>query len=789
MDHPRLTRRQALRGSGGMVIAFTLGTQLGCSGHAQESAATPVAGGVAPTTNQTSESVAMRNDTGDRVDSWLAIDKHGDVTIFVGKVELGTGVMTALAQIAAEELYVAFARVRVIQGDTELTPDQGYTAGSMSLQVARPILQQAAAEARSILLERGATRLSLPGSELQVRDGVISSIHDPSTSVSYGDLIAEPFLRQLNGEARVKPSHDYTIVGKSVQRIDIPAKVSGGEAYVQDLRLDGMLHGRVIRPHVRTMDGVGATLESLDDSAARQMPGVVQIVQNGSFVGVVAEREEVAIKASQALQITWSEPETLPDASQYLDLIRKLPSNDVEVTHNGDVDGAFGTAVRSLEAWYQHPTQAHASIGPSCAVADVRDDEATVYTSSQGVYFLRGALAPLLGMPTERVHVIYKEGSGCYGHNGADDCAADAAVLSQAVGAPVRVQWMRQDEFAWEPKGPQMLSHVRGGLDSQGNLVAWDYEVWTPTHDTRPDDHEGNLLAGQLVDPPASPAPLTMIGGDRNAPHNYSFPNNRVTVHWIAGAPLRPSALRSLGALANVTANECFVDELAAAAGADPVEFRLRYLADPRATEVVKRAAAATGWQARRSPSPAAATPVAQATPGAAVTPMPGATPVAADALLAGRGIAFSRYETQFAYIAVIAEVEVVPASGTVRVRRVTVAHDCGIVINPDGLTNQIEGNVIQGISRSLKEEVTTDEHLVTSLDWSTYHILTFPEVPDEIRIELIDRPDAPAWGAGEIATCPMAAAIGNAIFDAAGIRLRALPYTPDRVLAALRSA
>jgi len=777
MNHLRPTRRQLLQGTGGLVITFTLGAVLKQGTHAQADAEATGPGTVRLPPDQTEQPIQTRDVAGDRVNSWLSIDTNGVVTIYVGKVELGTGIMTALAQIAAEELDVPFPAVNVIQGDTELTPDQGYTAGSMSLQVAGPVIQQAAAEARLILLERAAVSLGVPAEALQVRAGVIVAASDPNTAVPYGALVDEPFTREVTGNAPVKPPQEHTIVGQSIQRIDIPAKVTGGEAFVQDLRLDGMLHGRVIRPHVRTMDGVGATIQSVDESAARQIPGVVDIVRNGSFIGVVAEREEQAITASQALKITWSEPETLPEESQYFDLITAQPTVDVEVTHNGDVDGSLGTAAQTIEAWYQHATQAHASIGPSCAVADVRPDGATIYSHTQGVYFLRDAVAPLLGMDTEQVHLVYKEGSGCYGHNGADDCAADAAVLSQAVGAPVRVQWMRQDEFAWEPKGPQMLSHVRGGLDGEGNIVAWDYEVWTPTHATRPDGKPGNLLAGQLVDPPAAPVQNPMIGGDRNAPHNYSLPNTRITVHWTAGAPLRPSALRSLGALANATANETFFDELAAAAGADPVEFHVRHLADPRAIAVIERAAEASGWRTR------------SATPMAAAAPVSGATPVAGGDVLSGQGLAFSRYETEFAYAAIVAEVTVDPASGAVQVTRVTVAHDCGLIINPDGLTNQIQGNVIQGISRSLKEEVTNDEHLVTSLDWSSYHILTFPELPTEIQVELINRPEDPVWGAGEISICPMGAAIGNAIFDATGVRLRTLPYTPERVLAALKGA
>jgi CO/xanthine dehydrogenase Mo-binding subunit len=438
-----------------------------------------------------------------------------------------------------------------------------------------------------------------------------------------------------------------------------------------------------------------------------------------------------------------------------------------EVVRTGDVDAAFGRAVRTLDASYAFATQAHASLGPSCAVADVRNDGATVYSSSQNVFALGAALASLLGLAPELVRVIHVEGAGCYGHNGADDVSADAALLSQAVQRPVRVQWERADEFAWEPKGPAMVSRVRAGLDARGNVVAWAYEVWTPTHATRPGGEPVRLLAGELIDPPASPAPFGRIGGDRNASNNYTFPNCHVTVHWIATPPLRPGSLRSLGGMANTTANESFLDELAVAAGADPVAFRLRHLTDPRAIEVVRRAAQAAGWETRPS------------------GPRTLGRDRAAGDLLTGRGIAFARYEARYAYVAVVAEVAVDPSSGGVRVGRVVVAHDCGLIINPDGVTNQIEGNVIQGISRALKEEVTHDRTSVTSLDWSTYRILTFVEAPT-IEVVLIDRPDEPPLGAGEPAICPMAAAIGNAIFDATGARLRTVPFSPARVLAAL---
>jgi CO/xanthine dehydrogenase Mo-binding subunit len=717
--------------------------------------------------NQTEQDVQTRNVSGDTVDSWLAIDEQGAVTLYVGKVELGTGIQTALAQIAAEALDVPFARVTVVQGDTALTPDQGYTAGSKSLQVAGPVVRQAAARARAVLIRRAAMRLGVPIDGLVVKDGVVQVADDPGTAVRYGDLAGEPFAEAVTGDAPVKAPADYTIVGRSIQRVDLPAKLTGAPAYVQDVEIEGMLHGRVVRPYVRTMDGVGTTIVEVDDGAAKNVPGVVQIVREGSFVGIVAEREEQAIAASRALKVTWSEPETLPDAAGFFDRMKELVVEDRELANAGDVEGALGTAAQVAEAWYRFPAQAHAPIAPSCAVADVRADGATIYSHTQGVYQLRNAVAALIGLAPERVRVIYREGAGCYGHDGAEDVAADAALLSKAVGKPVRVQWMREDEFAWEPKAPPMLSHVRGGLDAAGNIVAWDYEVWTPTHTTRPGGNPAGLLAGQLIDPPAGTMVSPNGGGDRNAPHTYAFPNDRVSVHWVGSAPLRPSALRSLGGTANTTANEGFLDELSAAAGADPIAFHLRHLTDPRAIDVVNKVAEVSGWLARTSG------PVSS-----------GATAVSG--VLAGRGVAFVRYETLYSYVAVVAEVEVDPKRGNVRVTKVTVAHDCGLIVNPDGLTNQIEGNVIQGISRALKEEVTYDEHAVTSLDWSTYPILTFPEVP-AIEVALIDRPDEPPWGAGEVALCPMVAAIGNAIFDATGARLRTVPYTAERVLAALR--
>jgi CO/xanthine dehydrogenase Mo-binding subunit len=771
-----------LRESSGLWIAFSLAAAFRPAGistqeatvalELPEASVTPTVepGLVATPANQTHQDFQTRNISGDTVDSWLEIDAGGNITVYSGKVELGTGLRTSLTQIVAEELDVPFERVTMIMGDTALTPNQGGTVGSKSIQVAGPVLRQAAAEARLVLLTRASEQLGVPADDLQIREGVVSVLNDDSKSLPFGELVSDPFQREVSGEAPQKPPASYILVGQPAPRVDLPPKLTGGEAYVQDVRLEGMLHGRVVRPYLRTMEGVGATIDTVDDSAARAMPGVVQVVRNGNFIGVVAEREEQAIRAAEAIEVTWTPGDPLSANDRIYDLLREMPTAEHaggEIVREGDVEGSLATAAQTVEARYNFASQAHAMMGPSCAVADVQPDRATVYSQSQNVFSLGETLADLLGMAPEQVHVTFREGAGCYGHSGFDDVAADAAMLSQAVGKPVRVQWMREDEFAWEPKSPPMTMDVRGGLDAAGNVIAWDYEVWTPTHNTRPRGRAASVLAGQLKDPPAEMFEIGYGGGDRNAPTNYVFPNNRVTVHFVATPPLRPSALRSLGGLANTAANEMFIDELAAAAGADPVEFRLRHLSDPRAIDVIQQAADAFGWDARPA--------------GPRTAPEPGSTEP-----LIGQGIAFARYETEYAYVAVAAEVEVNPGDGGVRVTRVVVGHDCGLIINPDGVKHQIEGNVIQGIGRALKEEVTWDDHAVTSLDWSTYRILTFSEIPT-IESVLIDRPQEDALGAGEPAICPVAAAVGNAIFDATGVRLRTAPFTPERVLTGMR--
>jgi len=516
-----------------------------------------------------------------------------------------------------------------------------------------------------------------------------------------------------------------------------------------------MLHARLVRP-----PGIASKLISIDESSIADVPGLVKLVQRGNFIGIITEREEQAVLAAKNLKVEWRETATLPRMQDLYSFLRAQATDDVQLVEQGDVEKVLKQAVQQLHATYYQPYHAHASIGPSCAVAEVIEDQITIWSSTAGPYPLREALAQMLAVPAEKIRLIHVEGAGSYGQNGSDDVAADAAILSQAVGRPVRVQWSREDEFAWEPKAPAMVMEVHGGLDAQGNVAAWDFHVWSPTHVARP-RFAGQLLTQQLLTGQPDTPPRFSFGAERNAPTNYSFPVQRVTIHWLARSPLRASSFRSLGGAENTFANESFMDELAAAANVDAVEFRLRYLADPRARDVLLAAAEKANWEARPSP---------RAKEGGVTE---------------GRGVAFAQYENDQAIVACVAQVQVDTSSGAVHVKRIVVGHDCGLIINPDGLRNQIEGNVIQSLSRALKEEVKFDETRVTSLDWDTYPILKFSEVP-EVDIVLINRPDQPALGAGEPSQVTTAAAVANAIFDAIGVRLRQIPFTPERIRAAL---
>jgi nicotinate dehydrogenase subunit B len=691
------------------------------------------------------------------LDAWIRINADGTASVFTGKVELGQGILTALAQIAAEELDLPLARVSMISGDTGRTPNEGVTSGSQSIENSGTALRLAAAEVRAILLELAAPKLEASADQLTVADGIIKAAN--GKTIGYGALAASADLhREATASVKPKPAGAHKIVGQPIQRFDIPGKVTGKASYVQDLRLPGMVHGRVVRP-----PQYGATLASLDDAKARAIPGVIAVVRDGSFLGVVAEREEQAIKARVALAegATWTPGPDLPDPAAIFAHLKSLPAK-VEVIGVKQAPVLAG-APKVIEATYTKPYMAHASIGPSAALAEFKDDKLTVWTHSQGVFPVRAEIARAMKLPPAAVRCIHTEGSGCYGHNGADDVALDAALLARAVpGKPVRLQWMRDDEFAWEPFGPAMSMHAKAALDAEGRIADWNYELWSNSHSTRPQSTSGaNVLAAwylaepQQMGPPTSP-PQPAGGGDRNSIPLYDFPNQRVTHNFLQPMPIRVSALRTLGAYANVFALESFMDELALAAGADPVAFRLAYLKDPRGRAVIEKAAQMAGWKVGEKGD-----------------------------FTRGRGIGFAKYKNLACYCAVVADVEVDRPSGRVRVTQAWGAADAGIVINPDGLTNQIEGGIIQSTSWTLHEEVKFDRHGILSRDWSNYPILTMPEVP-KVEVALIDRPDERALGAGEASQGPAVAAIANAFAHATGKRIRDLPFHPERVKAVL---
>ncbi len=529
------------------------------------------------------------------LDDWIAIGMDGTVTAFSGKVELGTGVRTALAQIVAEELDVPLERVQMVMGDTARTPDEGYTAGSMTISSSGTALRLAAAEARRAMLEMASERLDASVEELSVRDGAITVVHDPERSVTYAELMgSKRFHLPVTDQAPLKPPESYQIVGTSTPREDLPRKVAGQPGFIHDVRVPGMLHARLVRP-----PSPAAKLVAMDEGSVKDVPGLVKVVQRGNFIGVVAEREEQAIQAAKQLKVQWQEMPLYPRMENLYTELRSQLTEDRVLVEQGNLEQAFAGAAQEVHAIYYQPYHAHASIGPSCAVADVKGDQVTVWASTQGPYPLRDALAELLDLPVDNVHLIHVEGAGCYGQNGADDVAGDAVILSQAVGQPVRVQWSRAEEFLWEPKSPAMVVEMRGGLDTQGNVVAWEYHVWSPSHAKRPRS-ANQLLAAQLLSGQPAPQPRFSFGAERNAPTNYAFPPlaaQRVTVHYVPDSFLRVSSFRSLGGSKNTFANESFIDELAAAAEADPVEYRLRYLVDPRERVVLIAAAVKGGWE------------------------------------------------------------------------------------------------------------------------------------------------------------------------------------------------
>jgi nicotinate dehydrogenase subunit B len=731
-----LTRRALLERAGALLVTFAIAP--GARGAQAGAAATK-------TVNP------------DDVAGFIAIDAQGRVILYSGKVDLGTGVLTAITQIAAEELSVPFDRVTTIQGDTLLTPNQQPTDSSLSIQSGGMQIRRAAATAREALLARAASELKAGREQLVVRDGVVSS-HAGGKEVSYGQLVAgRPLTMKVDPAAPLKNAKDYSIVGVAVPRLDIPAKIFGSFDFVQDVRRPGMVHARMVHSAA-----YGATLQTFDDAPCRQIPGYLRAVRRGDFLAVVAADEWAAIRAARAIVASWSTVAELPDQAGLVEYLRSGKVDRVEVLQStGNADEGFNTPGRTLEASYDFPLNTHGSIGPSCAVAEFQDGGLTVWTPSQAGNLVALQLATMLDMPAERVRCIYVEGAGCYGRNGSDDCSSEAALIAREVGRPVRLQWMRQDEHGRDPKGPPTLLDYRAKVDAQGAILAWQADIYMPE---RPMKRSGvTLLAAVLAGLPRyAPAHPGVPHMGLGVP--YALANSRLTARWLLDTPLPAAWIRAPGRMQNTFGNECFLDEIAAATGVDPFEIRRRHLADPRGLELLDRLQQFAKWQPR------------------------GARPRDTGPLAHGRGVSYVKYELVRTYVGVVADVTVNRSTGKVQLDQVFVVHDCGQIINPDGLRNQIEGNVVQTTSRTLVERLTFSRSGVTSLDWGSYPILTFPDVP-QVTIELIDRPNEPPWGAGEPTTSAIPSAIGNAVFDATGLRLRSLPFRPAAVLAALAQA
>jgi nicotinate dehydrogenase subunit B len=756
------SRRDFLKTSGALIVGFNLNGQVRQGGL---SGALPGP----PPANQ--------------LDSWIAIAADGAVTAYSGKEELGQGIGTAQIQLIAEELFVPFERVKLVSCDTALTPDQSHTSGSQShpTNFNRANLARAGATARETLFRLASERLGVPAGQLAANDGVIGAKNDPSKKVSYGQLVGgRKFNLALDGNARRKPPGEWTVLGKPVPQPDLPDMVTGRFEFVHNVRVPGMLHGRVVRP-----PAPGSTLIGVDESSVEGLPGLVKVFVRKNFVGVVAEKQWQAIQAANKLKVTWTPGAGLPGRADFYQRLRnQKPTRDTLLVDSKDVEQKLGGAVTTLKATYYHPYQMHGSLGSSCAVADVQGERATIWSATQAVWYQRNTAAMILGLKPENLRVIFCRGSGCYGLNGADTVTYDAALLSQAVGKPVRVQLTRKDEMAWENFGNAFVIDERAGVDHQGNIIAWDHESWSPVLGGRPGTSTpGNVITGSLLgfQPDAfttrSPAPdPTAYNNGSNGVPSYvagcvggacrgtgTIQSARVLVHNVKSAfPTGP--LRSPARLQNTFAHECFMDELAARVKADPVAYRLRHLSHPLLAEALKAAAKAANWDARPSPRP-----------GNRRT-----------GIAAGRGVSCVAYEGDNGYCALVAEVEVNQANGAVTVKRMVTSADSGPISNPDGLRNQMEGGALQGMSRALLEEVTWDDQKVTSFDWATYRSLPLGFDVPKIETVLINRPEEEASGAGETSITLAAAAIGNAIFDATGVRIRQIPFTPERVRAAL---
>lgn len=764
LERAGFTRRAFLKGSGALIVGFSVAHAASRLGLAPEAAFAQAA-----------------NDPRTRLDSWIAIAEDGSVTAYTGKCELGQGLATAHTQLVAEELGVPLNRVRLIQCDTGVTPDQGTTsgAGSHPANFNRAGLGLAAATARQTLIGLGAARLGVTSEQLITRDGAVVVAADASRRATYAELIGgRTFQVALDPKAARKHPREWTVLGTPVPRIDLVDMVTAHLEYVHNVHVPGMLHGRPVRP-----PAVGATLVGVDESSISDLPGIVKVLTRKNYVGVVAEKPWQAIQAAQRLRVNWTAGSGLPGQAQYYDHMRTLPSRDTLVVDSGDVEAKLATATHTLRSTYTYPFQMHGSIGSSCAVADVQSGKTTIWAASQNVYALRGSSATLLGVPPESVHVVFTRGSGCYGINGADAVAFDAALLSQAVGRPVRVQLSRKDEMAWENYGLAFLIDQRVGLDAQGNVVAWEYEGWSASRGGRPGARPGNVASGfHMGFEPApfqprtpSPPPTEFVGDNNTAPSYVAgrvgahaggagrVASERVLSHRVE-SPFFNGPLRAPEQLQNTFAHESFIEEIAAHVKADPVAYRLRHLSDQRLIDVVQAAAKTYGWQSR--PSPRAGNPRV--------------------GLASGRGFACVARDGGNGWVAMAADVDVNQDTGSVVVTRLVVACDAGPISNPDGIRNQLQGAALHGISRTLAEEVTWDDQKVTAVDWQTYRTLPVGTMMPVVETVLMDRSDVPATGAGETAITGVAAAIGNAIFDATGVRIRQVPFTPARVKAAL---
>jgi nicotinate dehydrogenase subunit B len=755
-----ITRREFVRDAGGLVIGFTM---LDSALAPRLLAQAPAAVAPSPT----------------KLESWLHVLPDGGVQVFTGKLEIGMGVDTALTQIVAEELDLAPSRVKFVFGDTATTVDQGGVGGSTSVsQGARP-LRNVAAAARAALVQRASQQLGVPVDQLRVADGVITARADATKRTSYGELAAAiaaenqlkvtgaGFALNVDGGAKPKDPSAYTVVGTSVPRVDMAPKILGTYQYITDVRVPGMLHGRVVRPA-----GVGSKLVSVDDTAVKAISGYVKTVVDKDFVGVVCETEWAAVKAAKALKVAWSAPlQAFPEQKDlYAQMRAATPKATRQGAKNGDVAAALAAGAKKIDARYDVPFQSHATMGPGCAVADVPADGSrvvTVWSGGQKPHALQKGYAELLGVPKERVRVVWMQDAGSYGRPGFEDAGADAVLLSKAVGKPVRVQWMRHDMTAWGAKGPACVFDLAAAIDAQGNVtgVRFVSRAFSGGEILYLPDSAGNYLAGQLTGVKNTTGVDEYADWGGAAPA-YRFPNLDATAHVLTGfhdvaSPLRSTHLRDPEGPATSFAVESFIDELAAAAGVDPLDLRLKHIDEPRAKNALTVAAEKFGWDKRVSPK----------------------KNISGD-VVTGRGIALGTRNGT--YVGTIAEVEVNRKTGAVKVTRLVCSHDCGLIVNPDALKSTIAANLVQSLGRTTKEEVTFDRSNVTSVDWTTYKVARASDVPAVVDIVLINRPDLPPGGAGEPSSRPTAAAIANAVFDATGARVRQIPLTPANVKAAL---